>query len=122
MKQQLVYFFGFMLVFAACAGPVKKYAFFTQGNCPECEQHIVGALEKQAGIDSVGWDFEMGLTVVKFRPDRISPEAIQQLVANRGFRTQFYAEDTVAARDLPACCREAVSRKLKRQELVIPSH
>lgn len=112
----------FLLAFCSCKGPTKKYAFFTQGNCAECEAIIINSLKETTGIDSVGWDMDMGLTVVKFYPEKISPEAIQQQLASKGFRTQYYPEDTLAAKALPACCREAVDRKLKRRELVIPSH
>ncbi|MFK7972046.1 MAG: cation transporter [Bacteroidia bacterium] len=113
---------GLMLLIVACGPGPKRASFFTQGNCPECEALIIEALEGQKGVDSVGWDFEMGLTVVKFHPDKVLPDQLQQHLAASGFSTQFYPADTLEAKKLPACCQEAVSRKLKRKELIIPSH
>lgn len=107
---------------SACGGKTTKAWFFTQGNCPECEEHIVEALQSQAGVDSVGWDYEMGLTVVKFDIKGTNPDRLQRALAIKGFTTQYYPGDTIAAKALPACCREAVQRKLKRREIAIPSH
>lgn len=111
-----------LLALVSCQGPQTKTYFFTQGNCTECKVLIEDLLRDATGVDSVGWDMDMSLTVVKYRPRKTNPDRLQKILSSGGFMTQFYPADSLAAKQIPACCSKPIERKLKRKKLEIPGH
>ena len=107
-----------LLGLIACQEPTRV-SFFTQANCEECNGLIQAELKKLPGVDSVGWDFETSLTTVKYFPDKISEDQLQEALSKTGFETQFYPADDSAQALLPECCRQPIDRKLKRVEPII---
>ncbi len=104
------------MVLASCGGNWQKAQFFAQGNCEACKALIEASLDDQPGIDSVGWDFASSLITVKYDPAKTTPDHLQQAIAKKGFETQFYPADAAAQKALPACCQEAINRKLKSNQ------
>jgi copper chaperone CopZ len=114
MKQIVIIVLGLFLL-TSCAESTKT-RFYVEGNCMECKEIIEAKVNEIQGIDSVGWDFESSLLIVKYFASKVAPDMIQQHVAKAGFDTQFYPADTDARNQLPACCQEPINRKLKRYE------
>lgn len=104
-----------LLWLAGCQGDPAEMSFFTEGNCAQCGALIQEALAEQEGVASVDWSFETSLTTVAYYPDEIGEETMHQVLAAAGFRTGYYEPDTTARKQLPACCREPVERRLQQQ-------
>lgn len=103
-----------------CSEP-RKTAFFTEGNCAECKPLIEAVLKDTRGVREAVWDFETSMVDVMYDSLRTDEETIQKSLAAAGFSTGYFDADTAARKKLPACCREALSRKLKRPEANLPA-
>ena len=85
------------------AQKAMELVFSAKGCCPMCEDRIVGALDVP-GVRAAEWDqFEEKATVV-YKPKKISPERIKQLVAEAGHDTEHFTASDAAYAELPACC------------------
>lgn len=107
----------FLLLFlslTACESPTN-ISFFTEGNCPECEGHIIEALTSQEGVREVSWDMESSKTTVSYYASEIDSDQIQEAIAAAGFVVQLFPPNEETRANLPACCRQQIDRKLKQE-------
>ncbi|MFZ9938907.1 MAG: heavy-metal-associated domain-containing protein [Bacteroidia bacterium] len=98
---------------ASCAGIVcstaqkppkkKEIRFMVKGNCGQCEQRIVDALD-QKGIIAAGWDRQKQEAWVVFRPGVVTEEQIHTYIAAAGHDTALKKADSVVYKGLPQCC------------------
>ena len=123
MKSPFFSLIGIILLTSllACSKPAT-ITFYVEGACEACQEVIEQELEKMEGVVTAKWDYETSLVTLAFQTEKVSEDDIQAYIAVKGFATQFYPPNETARKDLPACCQESISRKLKRQELEIPHH
>ncbi len=76
-----------------------------QMQCGMCEERLVGALEKVAGISKVSADAEMKQVIVTYNPRTITRAAIEGRIVAVGYDTGAMQTTAVAQKSLPMCCR-----------------
>lgn len=103
-----------LLSLTACESPTN-ISFFTEGNCPECEELIAASLADQEGVISVNWDIESSKTTVSYYANQTDPDQIQEAIAAAGFVVQLFPPNEEKRASLPACCRQQIDRKLKQE-------
>lgn len=104
---------GLLWMMPACTGPVQELSFFAAGNCAACQALIESSLTEQSGIHAANWDFESSQVKVSYDPRKWDADRLQETVAAAGFNTGFFDADPTAQGQLPACCREQITRELK---------
>ena len=111
-----------LLILSAC-GNTQRTAFYVEGNCDACKSIIENTLDDARGVDSAGWDAASSIATVKYNDGRTTVDEIQQLLASKGFETQFFPADAAARKQLPACCQQPITRRLKEiaPQLQLPS-
>jgi copper chaperone CopZ len=114
-------FFLLLSALISCQAPVET-TFFVEGACEACQPLIEQAVEGVDGVKTASWDYETSLLTVVYQPGEAGEEPLQQAIAAAGFETQFYPADPAARSQLPACCQEAIDRRLRRIEPEIPAH
>lgn len=112
----------FLLSLLAACGSPQRTSFFVQGNCPECGPLIEKTLRELPGVDSAGWSYERSAAVVKFRGNKVDVDKLQEALSKAGFETQFFPAEPAAQALLPACCREALSRRIELPQALPPGH
>jgi len=111
-----------LLTLLAACGPRQRARFFVQGNCPECGPLIEKTLRELPGVDSAGWSFAQSTAVVKYRANKVDMDKLQEALSKAGFETQFFPAEPAAQALLPACCREALSRRIELPQALPPGH
>lgn len=87
----------------------EKFKVF--GNCGMCKNRIEKAL-KTEGVRYAVWDEETKIATVKFNPDIITLESLQQKCADIGHDTETVKAKPEVYENLHGCCkyeREPVS-------------
>lgn len=84
--------------------PKKKEARFTvKGNCGQCEQRIMDALD-QKGVIAAGWDRMKQEAWVVYKPAVVTEEQIHAYIAAAGHDTALKKADAEVYKRLPQCC------------------
>ncbi len=96
----------------ACGRKVES-RFFVEGACEACAPLIESAVLDLGPVRSAHWDISNSILVVAYDTTRVSVDALQAAVAEKGFNTQYYPANDASRAQLPACCKEAISTKLK---------
>lgn len=81
----------------------KEIRFMVKGNCGQCEQRIMEALD-QKGIVAAGWDRHKQEAWVVFRPGAVTEEQIHSYIAAAGHDTALKKADSEVYKRLPQCC------------------
>ena len=81
----------------------KEIRFMVKGNCGQCEQRIVEALD-QKGIIAAGWDRHKQEVWVVFKPGTVTEEQIHAFIAAAGHDTALKKADADVYKRLPQCC------------------
>jgi len=81
----------------------KEIRFMVKGNCGQCEQRILSALD-QKGIIAAGWDRQKQEAWVVYKPGVLSEEQIHAYIAEAGHDTALKKADTEVYKGLPQCC------------------
>ena len=75
------------------------------GVCILCKHTIEHAVKKLPGVYLADWDVDSKLLLVKYNRLNITPEKIEQLVAETGHNTQHVKANAKAYNALPDCCK-----------------
>jgi|GEM_PF-1060907 len=81
----------------------KEIRFLVKGNCGQCEQRILEALD-QRGIIAAGWDRNQQEAWVVFKPSLVSEEQIHDYIAAAGHDTALKKANSEVYKRLPQCC------------------
>jgi copper chaperone CopZ len=86
------------------AGETKVANFKVSGNCEMCEMRIEAAA-KIKGVLSASWNADTQILTVKFDPEKVTLEAIQQKIAKAGHDTESFKATENVYKSLPKCCQ-----------------
>jgi copper chaperone CopZ len=103
--------------YTGCGGEEEEVRFFTEGNCEACKPLIEAAGKSVRGVQTIEWSYSSSQTRVLYRAGRTDPERIQEAISQAGFQTRYFPANDSAKALLPACCQEAISRKLEGAEI-----
>jgi copper chaperone CopZ len=86
-------------------GIKHKETFTVYGNCGMCKKTIEASLEDVSGIYWSDWEIESKQITVKFNPDSISLDDIQQRIADVGYDSDNYRAKDEVYNSLHGCCK-----------------
>jgi copper chaperone CopZ len=74
------------------------------GNCGQCKERIETAVDV-AGVRKAVWSPKTGKLTITYKPEKISLEKIEKLIAAAGHDTKTVKADTKTYESLPGCCQ-----------------
>ena len=88
---------------------VAKPTFVTSvievsGNCGQCKERIETAVDV-AGVRKAEWSPKTGKLTITYKPEKISLEKIEKLIAAAGHDTKSAKADAKTYDGLPGCCQ-----------------
>lgn len=83
---------------------VKTITIAVKGNCDECKKRIENAADIK-GVKLSEWDEHKQQITVTYRPDKVSPEQIEEAIAKSGHDAGSHTAVSAKYQELPKCCR-----------------
>ena len=77
----------------------------TSSQCGMCKDRIETALAYEKGVVKSDLNVETKVLTVTYKPAKITPEKIRELVTKVGYDADNVPADKVAYSKLPACCK-----------------
>jgi len=77
----------------------------TSAQCGMCKDRIETALAYEKGIVKSDLNVDTKILTVTFKPLKITPDKIRELVSKIGYDADQVPADKVAYAKLPACCK-----------------
>ena len=74
------------------------------GNCGQCKERIETAVDV-AGVRKAVWSPKTGKLTITYKPEKISLEKIEKLIAAAGHDTKTAKADAKTYDGLPGCCQ-----------------
>ena len=74
------------------------------GNCGQCKERIETAVDV-AGVRKAVWSPKTGKLTITYKPEKISQEKIEKLIAAAGHDTKTAKADAKTYDGLPGCCQ-----------------
>lgn len=106
MKTILILFTTLFCSFTSLAQDkgVATTTIAVKGNCEECKKRIENAADIK-GVKFSEWNETTQAITVTYRTDKVTPEQIEQAIANSGHDTKNHKGKTASYDKLPACCK-----------------
>jgi len=76
-----------------------------QGLCLMCKERIEKTAKSITGIFSAVWDIKTKQLLLRYDPEKTSPDAVAQALAKVGYDAEKYKADDAVYQDLPECCK-----------------
>jgi copper chaperone CopZ len=74
------------------------------GNCGQCKERIETAVDV-TGVRKAEWSPKTGKLTITYKPEKVSLEKIEKLIAAVGHDTKTVKADVKTYEDLPGCCQ-----------------
>ena len=77
----------------------------TSSQCSMCKDRLEGVLAFEKGIISSDLNVDTKILTVTYKPAKISPAKIREIVSKTGYDADSIPADKQAYSKLPACCK-----------------